>query len=92
MGSGRDKRKAAKEKKDGPAAGKGQEKTERKTQKNEVSVAVAVRHWGKYRGCVSIRGPLLALVGARTKGWGRGLGAAAAAAREMTTPGANTDQ
>lgn len=36
MGSGRDKRKAAKEKKAGPAVGKGQEKTERKTKKNEV--------------------------------------------------------
>ena len=36
MGSGRDKRKAAKERKEGPAVGKGQDKTERKTQKNEV--------------------------------------------------------
>ena len=36
MGSGRDKRKAAKEKKGGPVVGKGQEKTERKTKKNEV--------------------------------------------------------
>jgi len=36
MGSGRDKRKAAKEKKAGPAVGRGQEKTDRKTQKNEV--------------------------------------------------------
>jgi hypothetical protein len=38
MGSGRDKRKAAKERKGGPAVGKGQEKTERKTKKNEVGV------------------------------------------------------
>lgn len=38
MGSGRDKRKAAKEKKQGPTAGKGTEKTERKTVKNEVGV------------------------------------------------------
>lgn len=36
MGSGRDKRKAAKERKDGPTAGKGAEKTQRKTNKNEV--------------------------------------------------------
>ena len=36
MGSGRDKRKAAKEKKAGPSVGRGQEKTDRKTQKNEV--------------------------------------------------------
>jgi hypothetical protein len=36
MGSGRDKRKAAKEKKAGPTAGKGADKTERKTHKNEV--------------------------------------------------------
>lgn len=36
MGSGRDKRKAAKEKKAGPAVGKGTEKTERKTKQNEV--------------------------------------------------------
>ena len=35
MGSGRDKKKKAKEKKDGPAVGKGAEKTERKTVKNE---------------------------------------------------------
>lgn len=42
MGSGRDKRKAAKERKDGPAVGKGQEKTERKTKKNEVCVCVVV--------------------------------------------------
>jgi hypothetical protein len=41
MGSGRDKRKAAKEKKGAPVVGKGQEKTERKTQKNEVR-----RSWG----------------------------------------------
>jgi hypothetical protein len=40
MGSGRDKRKAAKEKKDGPAAGRGAEKTERKTHRNEVWVGV----------------------------------------------------
>jgi hypothetical protein len=35
MGSGRDKKKKAKEKKDGPTAGKGAEKTEKKTKANE---------------------------------------------------------
>jgi hypothetical protein len=37
MGSGRDKKKKAKEKKVGPVVGKGAEKTERKTHRNEVS-------------------------------------------------------
>eukprot|EP00878_Enallax_costatus_P020083 GHUV01021214.1.p1 GENE.GHUV01021214.1~~GHUV01021214.1.p1 ORF type:complete len:137 (+),score=39.61 GHUV01021214.1:428-838(+) len=36
MGSGRDKKKKAQEKKAGPTAGKGAEKTERKTKANEV--------------------------------------------------------
>lgn len=36
MGGGRDKRKKAKEKKDGPLPGKGHEKTEKKTEKNEM--------------------------------------------------------
>jgi hypothetical protein len=35
MGSGRDKKKKAKEKKEGPVVGKGADKTERKTAKNE---------------------------------------------------------
>jgi hypothetical protein len=35
MGSGRDKKKKAKERKDGPSAGRGAEKTERKTRHNE---------------------------------------------------------
>jgi hypothetical protein len=35
MGSGRDKKKKAKEKKDGPVVGKGADKTDRKTAKNE---------------------------------------------------------
>lgn len=36
MGSGRDKKKKFKEKKGGPTAGKGAEKTERKTKANEI--------------------------------------------------------
>ncbi len=51
MGSGRDKRKKAKEKVEGPQAGKGSLKTERKTQKNEVRVQI-LRHGSASVPCV----------------------------------------
>lgn len=68
MGTGRDKRKKAKEKKDGPLPGKGDAKTERKTQKNEASGLLRDLHWSPsgvsaHAGALCLRDPASSSLG-----------------------------